>query len=50
MGRFLFGQRYETSGGMTWRPNSHVLVDLSESYNKVRYAKEILPPASLPVG
>jgi hypothetical protein len=35
-GKFYSGTRYETSGGITWRPNSHVLVDLSESYNKVR--------------
>jgi hypothetical protein len=35
-GDFYSGRRYETSGGITWRPNSHVLVDLSESYNKVR--------------
>jgi hypothetical protein len=35
-GEFYSGTRYETSGGITWRPNSHVLVNLSESYNKVR--------------
>ena len=35
-GRFYSGTRYETSGGISWRPNSHLLVDLSESYNKVR--------------
>src|SRR6266851_801152 len=35
-GDFYSGKRYETSGGVTWRPNSHLLVDLSESYNKVR--------------
>src|SRR6266436_2583048 len=35
-GGFYSGKRYETSGGITWRPNSHLLVDLSESYNKVR--------------
>jgi len=35
-GDFYTGKRYETSGGITWRPNSHLLVDLSESYNKVR--------------
>lgn len=34
-GDFYTGKRYETSGGVTWRPNSHLLVDLSESYNKV---------------
>ncbi len=35
-GDFYSGKRYETSGGITWRPNSHLLVDLSESYNRVR--------------
>ena len=35
-GDFYSGKRYETSGGITWRPNAHLLVDLSESYNKVR--------------
>jgi hypothetical protein len=35
-GDFYSGKRYETSGGVTWRPNSHLLVDLSESYNRVR--------------
>src|SRR2546426_5306801 len=35
-GDFYSGTRYETSGGITWRPNSHLLVDLSESYNRVR--------------
>ena len=35
-GDFYSGKRYETSGGITWRPNTHLLVDLSESYNKVR--------------
>lgn len=35
-GNFYSGKRYETSGGVTWRPNPHLLVDLSESYNKVR--------------
>ena len=34
-GDFYSGQRYETSGGITWRPNPHVLLDLIESYNKV---------------
>src|SRR5258705_5362522 len=34
-GDFYSGTRYETSGGITWRPNPHVLIDLSESYNKV---------------
>ena len=35
-GDFYSGKRYETSGGITWRPNSHLLLDLSESYNRVR--------------
>ena len=35
-GDFYSGKRYETSGGLTWRPNSHLLVDLSENYNRVR--------------
>ena len=35
-GDFYSGTRYETSGGITWRPNPHVLIDLAESYNKVR--------------
>ena len=35
-GDFYTGKRYETSAGVTWRPNSHLLLDLSESYNKVR--------------
>ena len=35
-GDFYSGKRYETTGGITWRPNSHLLVDLSESYNRVR--------------
>ncbi len=35
-GDFYSGRRYETSGGITWRPNSHLLLDLSESYNRVR--------------
>ena len=35
-GDFYSGKRYQTSGGITWRPNAHVLVDLSESYNRVR--------------
>jgi len=34
-GEFYSGKRYETSGGVTWRPNPHLLIDLSESYNKV---------------
>ena len=35
-GDFYSGKRYETSGGITWRPNPHLLVDVIESYNKVR--------------
>jgi uncharacterized protein DUF5916/cellulose/xylan binding protein with CBM9 domain len=35
-GDFYSGRRYETTGGIAWRPNSHLLVDLSESYNRVR--------------
>ncbi|HEY2974399.1 MAG TPA: DUF5916 domain-containing protein [Pyrinomonadaceae bacterium] len=35
-GDFYSGKRYETSGGVTWRPNAHLLLDLSESYNRVR--------------
>jgi len=35
-GDFYSGRSHETSGGVTWRPNSHLLVDLAESYNKVR--------------
>ena len=35
-GDFYSGKRYEISGGITWRPNAHLLLDLSESYNKVR--------------
>jgi len=34
-GKFYTGTRYETSGGITWRPNPHLLLDLEESYNKV---------------
>jgi len=34
-GDFYSGKRYETSGGITWRPNPHLLVDLAESYNTV---------------
>jgi len=35
-GKFYTGKRYETSGGITWRPNPHLLLDLQESYNNVR--------------
>jgi hypothetical protein len=38
-GYFYSGRRYETSGGITWRPNAHLLVDLSDSYNQVRLAE-----------
>ena len=34
-GKFYTGTRYETSGGITWRPSPHLLLDLQESYNKV---------------
>src|SRR5437763_9508034 len=34
-GKFYSGRRYETSAGITWRPSSHLLLDLSESYNSV---------------
>ena len=34
-GKFYSGNRYETSGGVTWRPNPHLLLDLQESYNQV---------------
>ena len=34
-GDFYSGTRYESSGGITWRPNPHLLVNLLESYNKV---------------
>ena len=35
-GDFYSGRRYETSAGITWRPNPHLLFDLSESHNIVR--------------
>ena len=35
-GNFYSGSRYTTTAGVTWRPNAHLLVDLSESHNKVR--------------
>jgi hypothetical protein len=38
-GDFYSGKRYETSGGVTWRPNPHLLIDLSESYNRVNLAQ-----------
>jgi hypothetical protein len=38
-GDFYSGKRYETSGEVTWRPNAHLLLDLSESYNTVRLAQ-----------
>jgi hypothetical protein len=34
-GKFYTGTRDETSGGIQWRPNPHLLLDFSESYNKV---------------
>jgi hypothetical protein len=34
-GKFYTGTRNETSGGITWRPNPHFLLDFSESYNQV---------------
>jgi len=34
-GKFYTGTRYETSGGIQWRPNAHLLFDFGESYNKV---------------
>jgi hypothetical protein len=35
-GDFFSGKRDEVSGGITYRPNSHLLFDLSDSYNNVR--------------
>jgi hypothetical protein len=35
-GDFYSGKRYESSGGITWRPNAHLLIDLAESYNNLR--------------
>jgi len=43
-GDFYSGRRYETSGGITWRPNAHLLLDLSESYNRVRLREKDVPP------
>ncbi len=34
-GKFYTGTRYETSGGIQWRPNAHLFFDFGESYNKV---------------
>jgi hypothetical protein len=34
-GKFYSGDRYETSAGVTLRPNEHLLVELSDSYNRV---------------
>ncbi|HJQ25265.1 MAG TPA: DUF5916 domain-containing protein [Blastocatellia bacterium] len=34
-GDFYSGRLYETSAGITWRPNEHFLLDLSDSYNRV---------------
>jgi hypothetical protein len=35
-GDFYSGRRYETSAGITWRPNEHILLNLVDSYNRVR--------------
>jgi hypothetical protein len=35
-GDFYSGTRYETQGGLTLRPNPHLLVDLIDTYNRVR--------------
>jgi hypothetical protein len=35
-GSFFSGNRYETSGGITFRPNEHFSLDLSDSFNDVR--------------
>jgi hypothetical protein len=35
-GGFYAGRRYETSGGLTIRPNAHLLFDLSDNFNDVR--------------
>lgn len=35
-GDFYSGKRYTTTAGITWRPNAHLLVDLSENQNRVR--------------
>ena len=34
-GKFYTGTRYETSGGIQWRPNVHLFFDFGESYNNV---------------
>ena len=38
-GDFYSGKRDETSGGITFRPNAHLLFDFSDSFNKVRLAQ-----------
>ena len=35
-GTFYGGRRETWSGALSWRPNAHLLVDLSEDYNDVR--------------
>jgi uncharacterized protein DUF5916/cellulose/xylan binding protein with CBM9 domain len=34
-GDFYSGRRYETTAGITWRPNEHLLIDVNDSYNRV---------------
>lgn len=34
-GDFYSGSLYETSAGITWRPNEHFLLDINDSYNRV---------------
>src|SRR5262245_45327651 len=34
-GKFYTGTRNDTSGGITWRPSEHLLLDFGESYNTV---------------
>ena len=38
-GDFYSGKRDEISGGITFRPNAHLLFDFSDSFNKVRLAQ-----------
>lgn len=40
-GDFYTGKRDEISGGITFRPNPHLLFDFSDSFNKVRLAQAI---------
>src|SRR6059036_143441 len=35
-GDFYSGKRYETSAGVTFRPNEHFLFDISDSFNDLR--------------